>query len=125
MQEYSQPSNHRLERALDHPTRRAILDLLTDDKGIGSSAISEKLGVRPANAGYHLDVLTASGAIEIVEGKRPGERLVRLPRSSARGKKNPLSASGSMRDDVSEAQLKSLIEMAAHLRPGHAPGAGT
>lgn len=124
MKEYSQPLDHRLERALDHPTRRAILDLLMGQKGVGSNSISGKLGIRPANAGYHLDVLTASGAIEVVEGERRGERLVRLPQSSAKRKANPLGASGSRRDDVSEAQLRSLIEMAAHLRPGHAPGTG-
>jgi len=124
MQEYSQPLNSRLERALEHPTRRAILDLLMGQKRVGSGSICEKLGIRAANAGYHLDVLTACGAIEAVRDKRGGERTVRLPQSAAERKENPLGASGSMRDDVSEAQLRSLIEMAAHLRPRHAPDAG-
>ena len=62
----------------------------------------------------------ACGTVETVAGKRQGERLVRIPGPSREGRR--LAPSGSMRSDVSEAQLKSLIEMAAHLRPGHAPG---
>jgi len=124
MQEYSQPPDRRAEHALDHPTRRAILDLLAGEEGLGPGSIAEKLGVPVANAGYHVDVLTVYGAVEPASDKRHGERLVRLPRSASASRKNRLDVSDSRRDNVSEAQLKSLIEMAAHLRPRHAPGAG-
>jgi DNA-binding transcriptional ArsR family regulator len=122
MQEYSQPSDPGVDRALDHPTRRAILDLLVGEKGLGPSSISEKLGIPAANAVYHVDVLLACGAVEAVPDKR-GERIVRLPQSPPKIGKDGLEASGSMREDVSPAQLKSLIEMASHLRPRPAPGA--
>jgi DNA-binding transcriptional ArsR family regulator len=122
MQEYSQPRDPRIERALDHPTRRSILDLLIGENGIGLNSISEKLEVTAANAAYHVDVLLACGVVEAVAGKRGGERLIRLPQPSPEGKKKGLDGSGSLRDDISDAQLKSLIEMAAHLRPRPAPG---
>jgi len=124
MAEYSKsPPDPRVERALDHPTRRAILDLLIGGKGIGPSSISEKLGVGAANASYHVDVLTACGVVEVVPSEtRRGERLVRLPQSPEENKKNWLDVSGSMRDDITAAQLKSLIETASELRPKPAPG---
>lgn len=124
MLEYSQPQgpDPRTDRALDHPTRRAILDLLVGEQGFGPSSISEKLGIRAANASYHVDVLLACGAVEAAPDEKRGERLVRLPQPAPPSAKNWLDVSGSMRDDISAAQLKSLIEMASHLRPGHAPG---
>jgi len=124
MAEYSKtPQDPRVERALDHPTRRAILDLLIGEKGIGPSLISEKLGVGAANASYHVDVLTACGVVEVMPGEgRRGERLIRLPQSPAENKKNWLDVSGSKRDDISAVQLKSLIETASELRPRPASG---
>jgi DNA-binding transcriptional ArsR family regulator len=112
----------RLKHALAHPTRRAILDLLRE-KGVAPSSIAGKLGVGAANARYHVEVLTKCGAIEVVPDEtRSGERLVRLAEPAPESGKAWLDVSGSMRDDVSAAQLKSLIEMASHLRPRHAPG---
>lgn len=119
-----QPQDPRLERALAHPTRRATLDLLRGEKGLAPSSIAGKLGIGAANASYHVDVLTACGAIEVVPDEgRGGERLVRLAEPSPENGKAWREVSDSMRDDVSAAQLKSLIEMAAHLRPRPAPGA--
>lgn len=123
MSQPQQPLDPRLERALAHPTRRSILELLMDVKGLAPSSISEKLGIPAANAIYHVDVLTTCGAVEVVADEaRRGERLVRLCGRSPESGMAP-RASDSMRDDVSAEQLKSLIEMAAHLRPRHAPGA--
>lgn len=123
MAEYSPTPDRRLERALDNPTRRAILDLLIGEKGLGLSTIAERLGVSAANAVYHLDVLTASGAIEAVPGEKGRtERLLRLSQTPEERKKEWLDVSGSMRDDISPDQLKSLIEIASHLRPRHTPG---
>lgn len=118
------PRDPRRERALAHPTRRAILELLRSEKSLAPSSIAGKLGIGTANASYHAEVLTGCGAIEVVpDEKSHGERLLRLPEPPPTSGKGRRAVSDSMRDDVSAAQLKSLIEMAAHLRPRHAPGA--
>lgn len=124
MNEYSKSRRQaRLERALDHPTRRAILERLIGENGLGMSPLSEELGVARANANYHVGVLADCDAIELVANpKRRGERLVRLPLSPVENKKNWLDVSGSMRDDISADQLKNLIETASELRPRPAPG---
>jgi DNA-binding transcriptional ArsR family regulator len=103
-----------------HPTRRAILELLVGQKGLSPGSIAEKLEVGVANAKYHVDVLLACGAIEaVLEDGRRGERLVRLARSTRPRDQSRLDASGSMRDDVSVAQLKNLIEIAGDFPPGY------
>lgn len=111
----------RLARAVAHPTRRAVLELLIGKKGLSPNSIAEKLEVGAANARYHVDVLLACGAIEAVlkDGGRRGERLVRLARSMRPKDQSWLDPSGSMRDDVSVAQLKNLIEIAGDLPPGY------
>lgn len=122
MQPYSQPRDPRVERALDHPTRRSILDLLIGEQGLGVNSLSEKLEVPAANVAYHVDVLLACDLVEAASEKRRGERLIRLPQPSPESRKKGFDASGSSREEISDAHLKSLIEMAAHLRPRHAPG---
>ena len=123
MTEYSKPLDPRVTRALAHPTRGAILELLHGEKGVGPRSISEKLGIKAANACYHVDVLVTCGAVEVVLGeKRRGERLIRLARPSRASKGNWLDVAGSRRDDVSEAQLRNLIEIASDFRPGYAQG---
>lgn len=126
MKEYSQPRDPRVASAIAHPTRSAILELLIGKKGLAPRSISETLEIGVANAAYHVEVLLSCGAVETVPGgKRGGERPVRLPRPAERApavQKNWLDVSGSMREDVSAAQLKSLIETASHLRPREAPG---
>jgi DNA-binding transcriptional ArsR family regulator len=123
MLEYSQPLNPRAERALAHPTRRAILEELRGKTELPPRAIAERLGIGAANVAYHAEVLTDCGAAEAVAGKRRGERSIRLPARSKPKRVNPLALSGSRRPDATEAQLKSLIEMASHLRPNRGAGA--
>jgi DNA-binding transcriptional ArsR family regulator len=113
----------RLTRALAHPTRSAILELLIGEESLSPGTISEKLGVKAANACYHLDVLAVAGALEAAPGDKGGEGLFRIPQPSPKAKKSRLDASGSMRPGVSEAQLKSLIETASDFPPGYARGA--
>ncbi len=113
----------RLAQALAHPTRGAILELLTGEKQLSPGSISEKLGVEAANARYHVDVLAACGAVEAAPDGKRGERLVRLPQPKRKKKKSQLDPSGAMREGVSEAQLKNLIETASDFPPGYARGA--
>lgn len=87
------------------------------------SSIAEEIGIPAANARYHLDVLSACGAVEAVADEGcGGERVIRLARTAEQRKREWLDVSGSMRDDVTPAQLKSLIEIASQLRPGSSPG---
>lgn len=120
--EYSQFPFPRLASALVHPTRKAIFELLGGGKELSPSSISGKLGIKVANVAYHVDVLASHGAVEVAPGKRRGEQLVRLPQPPREGKSPPLDVSGSMRDDISDAQLKSLIETASNFPPGYATG---
>ncbi len=118
----------RVLRALAHPIRGAILELLVGDKCLAAGSVAEQLEIKAANASYHLDVLLACGAIEVAPEAQQGERLLRLSRPSRKnrdiGKKRWLDVSGSMRDDVSEAELKTLIRIASELPPpGLGPGA--
>jgi predicted ArsR family transcriptional regulator len=109
-----------LARAIVHPTRRAILKLLKGEKGVRPRAIAEKLGVGTANARYHVDVLLACGAVEAVpDEQRGGEPLVRLYSASRRKKRRSLDPTGAMRDDVTDAQLRNLIEIAGDLGIGY------
>lgn len=123
MLESPQPLDPRIERALVHPTRRAILKLLAAGKELRPGAIAEKLDLGAANVAYHVKVLTDCGAVETTKSEHRGERPVRLPGPSPTVGTKGLELSGSRRADVTEAQLKSLIEMASHLRPNRGAGA--
>ena len=64
--------NARSRRALAHPTRSAVLELLIGEKGLAPSALGARLGVTAANASYHVDVLLDCGALEAVPGGAGG-----------------------------------------------------
>jgi DNA-binding transcriptional ArsR family regulator len=110
----------RLAHALAHPTRSAILRLLIGTEGLSPDSLSEKLEVAAAKVRYHVDVLTRCGAVEAVkDGGRRDELLIRLAPLASERKRHPHKVSDGFRDDVSEAQLRDLIEIAGDLGIGY------
>ena len=109
----------KLAHALAHPTRSAILRTLVGTQGLELDALAEKVGVTAARLRYHLDVLRVCGAIEAVrDAGRRGEQLIRLaPLESERKPRQGPVADG-LREDVSEEQLRHLIEIAGDLKTG-------
>ncbi len=113
--------DQRLVRALAHPSRVAILETLTDEKGLGLSQISKKLGGKPANVSYHANVLVESGLIEVVPAGRGGatEQLFRLTPRSPIGNQPWGEISESMRGEISTVLLQSFMERARNFPPGY------
>ncbi len=58
-------------QALAHPTRIAVLELLRDQE-LAVSAITERLGLEPANASQHLAILRAR---HIVTSRKQGSQV--------------------------------------------------
>ena len=117
----------RLAHALAHPTRSGIVRLLVGTRGLAPGSLAEKLGLKTAVVRYHVDVLTSCGAVEAVKDEGGGaELLVRLaPLPNERKPARPRQVCDGLRDDVSEAQLRNLIEIAGDLGTGYAgPGPG-
>lgn len=114
--------DQRLVRALAHPSRVAILETLTDEKGLGLSQISEKLGIKPANVSYHANVLVESGVLEFVPARRrrgATEQLFRLTPRSPIGNRPWGEISESMRGEISTVLLQSFMERARNFPPGY------
>jgi len=111
--------HHRLARAVAHPTRKAILQLLAEEKGLPPRSISERLGIEGPRARYHVHVLAACGAVEAVSGEGRPEPLLRLAPPPPACEQSWRDASGSLRDGISRAQLQSLIEQSGELRRGY------
>jgi len=59
-------------RAMAHPMRIAIIDLLTATKRLSVTEIYEKLGIEQASASHHLNILKNKG---ILESKREGKMI--------------------------------------------------
>jgi ArsR family transcriptional regulator len=59
-------------RALAHPTRIAIVELLRDEGEVPVSRIYEQLGLEQANASQHLAVLRSK---QIVIGRKDGNQV--------------------------------------------------
>jgi ArsR family transcriptional regulator len=59
-------------RALAHPTRIAIIELLRDEGEVPVSRIYEQLGLEQANASQHLAVLRSK---QIVVGRKKGNQV--------------------------------------------------
>ena len=59
----------RVCKALSHPKRLKIIELLRNDKEWGVSEIAEKIGITKANLSQHLAVMRAQN---IVETRREG-----------------------------------------------------
>ena len=70
-------------RALAHPTRIAIVELLRDEGEVPVSRIYEQLGLEQANASQHLAVLRSK---QIVIGRKDGNQVFYALRDPIIGK---------------------------------------
>ncbi|MGC8864169.1 MAG: ArsR/SmtB family transcription factor [Bacteroidales bacterium] len=59
-------------RALAHPMRIAIIDMLTDTPKMSVTEIYERLGIEQAAASHHLNILKNKG---ILISKRDGKKI--------------------------------------------------
>jgi DNA-binding transcriptional ArsR family regulator len=59
-------------RAMAHPMRIAIIDLLTDNKKLTVTEIYENLNIEQASASHHLNILKNKG---ILDSKRDGKMI--------------------------------------------------
>jgi ArsR family transcriptional regulator len=71
MQETLRTYKANIFRALSHPTRIAILELLRD-RELSARAIQEKLGVEQANLSQHLAILRSQ---QIVANRKDGNQV--------------------------------------------------
>lgn len=61
-------------RALSHPTRLALLELLDTEGPLTATQAGELIGESPANASFHLRMLARYGFVEEAEGGRGRQR---------------------------------------------------
>jgi DNA-binding transcriptional ArsR family regulator len=65
-------------RALSHPTRLALLDLLDQEGPLTATQAGERIGESPASASFHLRTLARFGFVEEAEGGKGRQRPWRL-----------------------------------------------
>jgi ArsR family transcriptional regulator len=99
-------------RALAHPTRIAIVELLRDEGEVPVSRIYEQLGLEQANASQHLAVLRAK---QIVIGRKDGNQVFYALRDPILGKVLNL-----MRQYF-QANLKEALELLKDMKTEEAP----
>lgn len=59
-------------RAISHPMRIAIIDLLAKDDKLSVTEIYEKLNIEQATASHHLNILKNKG---VLDSKREGKKI--------------------------------------------------
>jgi predicted ArsR family transcriptional regulator len=69
-------------RALSHPTRMALLELLEEEGPLTATQAGERLGESPANASFHLRTLARYGYVEEAPGGHGRERPWQVVRRS-------------------------------------------
>jgi DNA-binding transcriptional ArsR family regulator len=67
-------------RAMAHPMRIAIIELLTDNQKLTVTEIYEHLGIEQASASHHLNILKNKG---LLESKRDGKMILYSLRTQA------------------------------------------
>jgi DNA-binding transcriptional ArsR family regulator len=60
-------------RAMAHPMRIAIIDLLSENKKLTVTEIYERLSIEQASASHHLNILKNKG---LLESKRDGKMIL-------------------------------------------------
>ena len=66
-------------RAMAHPMRIAIIDLLTENKKLTVTEIYERLNIEQASASHHLNILKGKG---LLESKRDGKMILYSPKTN-------------------------------------------
>src|SRR5215203_7352652 len=79
-------------RALAHPTRLALLDLLDAEGPLTATQAGERLGESPASASFHLRTLAKYGFVEEAEGGRGRQRPWRITPQTQEIPEDELSA---------------------------------
>jgi DNA-binding transcriptional ArsR family regulator len=67
-------------RAMAHPMRIAIIELLTDNARLTVTEIYETLGIEQASASHHLNILKNKG---LLDSKRDGKMILYSLRTQA------------------------------------------
>ena len=62
----------RMLRAMAHPMRIAIIELLTATKRLSVTEIYEKINIEQASASHHLNILKTNG---VLESRREGKKI--------------------------------------------------
>ena len=60
-------------RAIAHPMRIAIIDMLNDESQMNVTKIYTKLGIEQASASHHLNILKTNG---LLVSKRDGKKIL-------------------------------------------------
>ena len=60
-------------RAMAHPMRIAIIELLTENRKLTVTEIYDRLGIEQASASHHLNILKNKG---LLESKRDGKMIL-------------------------------------------------
>ena len=60
-------------RAIAHPMRIAIIDMLNDEPKMNVTKIYKKLGIEQASASHHLNILKTKG---VLISKRDGKKIL-------------------------------------------------
>jgi predicted ArsR family transcriptional regulator len=70
-------------RALSHPTRLALIELLDEEGPLTATQAGERLGESPANASFHLRTLAKYGYVEEAPGGQGRQRPWQVVQQSA------------------------------------------
>jgi DNA-binding transcriptional ArsR family regulator len=87
-------SDPRELRALSHPTRLTLLDLLDVEGPMTATRAGELIGESPASASFHLRTLAKYGFVEEAEGGRGRQRPWRITPQVQEIREEELSAEG-------------------------------
>jgi len=71
-------------RALGHPLRLRVLDVLTDGEELTNRELAQRLGVDPGHLHFHVRLLMRAGLIERCEARGSREKPYRAVASSIR-----------------------------------------
>ena len=98
--EHRRLSDPRELRALSHPTRLALLDLLDAEGPMTATQAGEVIGESPASASFHLRTLAKYGFVEEAPGGRGRQRPWRITPETQEIREEDLSPEGRIAADA-------------------------